>query len=70
MMKKEWMRDNTLPCALRDLSNKLQAWNKKTFGSIFRRKKRNGLRPGKGGVQRALARKTTGYLLSLERELR
>lgn len=67
LLKKEWMRDNTLSFALRELS-KLQGWNMTTIGNIFKRKKRSELRIG--GEQRALARRMTGYLLSLERELK
>lgn len=45
-LKKEWRGDFHLPEALTDLTEKLKAWNKATFGNIFRRRKRNELRLG------------------------
>lgn len=48
-LKRAWCGEKQLPSALRDILAKLKAWNKATFGNIFRRKRRNELRLG--GVQ-------------------
>lgn len=49
VIKRGWDKEAVLPDALRELSIKLRAWNKSTFGNIFRRKRRNELRLGGGG---------------------
>lgn len=67
-LKKEWKVNTSLPDALKDLKVKLRAWKKAMFGNIFRWKKWNELKLG--GVQWAMARSNSNYLLSLERELR
>lgn len=48
-LRNEWRSDIILLEALQDLTMKLKAWNKATFGNIFKRKKRNELRLGGGG---------------------
>ncbi|CAL1356637.1 unnamed protein product [Linum trigynum] len=39
-LSSSWIRGQALPCALQDLSSKLQVWNKEVFGNIFQKKKR------------------------------
>lgn len=68
MLRKEWKGESSLASALQGLSVKLRAWNKATFGNIFRRKRRNALRLGR--IQKALASRTTSFLINLEHELR
>lgn len=43
LIKMNGGRDTSLPEALKNLSDKLRAWNISTFGNIFKRKKRNEL---------------------------
>lgn len=59
-LRKEWLGDAYLPEAFKDLAVKLEAWNKATFGNIFRRRKRNELRLG--GLQRTMARSSSNFL--------
>lgn len=64
--EREW--EGCLTTSLRQLASKLEAWNKATFGNIFRRKKRNLLRLE--GVQRAMGRHFSEGLLKLELKLK
>lgn len=66
-MAREWKCEGDMTKALKVLSMKLEAWNKDTFGNIFR-KKCNTLRLE--GVQRTLERRVTEGLLKLEMKLR
>lgn len=54
--------------SLGKFSEKPRAWNRDTFGNVFKRKKRLSLRLE--GVQRALAEHTSRAMLKLERNLR
>lgn len=60
-MRNEWRCTADLITALREISIKLAAWNKATFGHIFQWKKRNLLRLE--GVQRCLDDHITEALL-------
>lgn len=40
LLKEEWRVDADLPLALKELAVKLRAWNRDTFGNIFKRKRR------------------------------
>lgn len=44
VVERERKYDGNLPKTLRSFSEKLQAWNRQTFGNIFRKKWRNQLR--------------------------
>lgn len=63
-----WNGGNNLTEALSELKFKLQEWNKRTFGNVFQRKKRNTLRLD--SVRRALEAKVTEAMLKLEQKLR
>lgn len=67
-LEREWEWEGCLNTALRKLAAKLDAWNRDTFGNIFRRKKRNILRLE--GVQRALGKYVSERLLYLEEKLK
>lgn len=43
-MEREWNWEGNLTKSLKEFVMKLEAWNKDTFGNIFKRKKRNSLR--------------------------
>lgn len=43
-LEKKWQCDRDLTASFKAFSTKLKAWNKATFGNIFKRKKRNELR--------------------------
>lgn len=68
LVPREWKGDTHLPQALKDLQLKLEAWNRDTFGNIFRRKRRN--EDSLAGVQDALDRRVTEELLKLGLKLR
>lgn len=64
----EWEWNDNLMCSLKCFSEKLIAWNRDTFGSIFKRKKRVRIRLE--GVMKALDAKTLADLLKLESKLK
>lgn len=51
-MEKDWLWEGDLVASLKGLSEKLIAWNRDVFGSIFRRKRR--VKSRMEGVMRAL----------------
>lgn len=67
-MQKAWSWDGNLITPLKNSVEKLQAWNRSTFGNIFKRKKRNQMRLE--GVTRALEVKMTFGLLRLDEKLK
>lgn len=68
MMEKEWRWSGDLTCSLKCFTEKLAAWNKDTFGNVFKRKRR--LRRRREGVERALDQGTSVGLLKLESGLK
>lgn len=68
LLEREWKWEGNLSQTLKSFSEKLQAWNKDTFGNILRMKKRNQLRLE--GVQIILKRRVTEAMLKLERKLK
>lgn len=67
-MEKEWSWDGELISSLKRFTEKLVAWNKNTYGNIFKQKQRN--RPRLEGVVRALEFKTSAGILRLEEKLK
>lgn len=67
-MEKEWIRGGNLMQSLTRFSEKLNAWNKDTFGCIFERKKRTRRRLE--GAVRALDQRPSLGLLKLEKKLK
>lgn len=63
-MEKEWEWDGDLMCSLKCFSENVIAWNRDTFGSIFKRKKR--VQGHLEAVMREPDVKTTMSLLKLE----
>lgn len=66
-VEREWEWKGCLSSALKKLSTKLEAWNKHTFGNIFRQKVQPAMTRS---VQRALERRLLKGLLKLEAKLR
>lgn len=67
-MANEWVDVGDLGVALRKFSEKLAAWNRDVFGSIFKRKRRVQRRLE--GVMKALENMLSVGLIKLERRLK
>lgn len=68
MLEKEWEWEGDLMCLMKCLSKKLLAWNRDTFGNIFKRKRR--LQRMLEGVEGGLDVRVSPGMLRLQRKLK